>query len=63
MAEAELPQGIGAPAVRALLAAGYTKLSDLDGVPESELAARHGVGPKALRIIRNALAERGKSLG
>jgi hypothetical protein len=32
-------------------------------VPERELARLHGVGPKALRILREALAERGLSFG
>jgi hypothetical protein len=32
-------------------------------VPERDLAQLHGVGPKALRILREALAERGLSLG
>jgi hypothetical protein len=51
----------GAPATRALLAAGYTELSQLASVSESELAKLHGMGPKALRILREALAERGLS--
>ncbi|WP_040337083.1 DNA-binding protein [Candidatus Blastococcus massiliensis] len=54
---------IGAPATGALRAAGYTRLDQLAGVPERELARLHGVGPKALRILREALAERGLSLG
>ncbi|MEU4106439.1 DNA-binding protein [Streptomyces tanashiensis] len=61
--ESDLPRGIGAPATRALVAAGYTRLAQLDGVPVAELAALHGVGPKALRVLGEALAERGKSLG
>ncbi|MFE4499497.1 DNA-binding protein [Rhodococcus sp. NPDC056743] len=52
---------IGAPATRALLAAGYTELSQLSSVSESELAKFHGMGPKALRILGEALAERGLS--
>jgi len=54
---------IGAPATGALRLAGYTRLDQLAGVPERELARLHGVGPKALRILREALAERGLSLG
>lgn len=49
----------GAPALRALLGAGYTELSQLTSVSEKELAKLHGMGPKALRILREALAERG----
>ncbi|SBT46901.1 helix-hairpin-helix domain-containing protein [Micromonospora auratinigra] len=54
---------IGAPATRALRDAGYTALRELAGVPRAELAALHGVGPKALDIIQRALAEHGWSLG
>jgi hypothetical protein len=61
--DVELPKGIGAPATRALVGAGYTKLSDLAGVPASELKALHGMGPKALRILQDALEQEGKSLG
>jgi predicted flap endonuclease-1-like 5' DNA nuclease len=58
-----LPRGIGAPATRALTAAGYTELSQLADVPAAELAKLHGVGPKALRLLQEALRERGMSLG
>ena len=47
--DAGLPGNIGAPATRALTAAGYTRLSRLADVPAAELAKLHGVGPKALR--------------
>jgi predicted flap endonuclease-1-like 5' DNA nuclease len=58
-----LPKGIGAPATRALTAAGYIDLEQLAGVPKSELERLHGVGPKALRIIQEELENRGQSLG
>jgi hypothetical protein len=61
--EAGLPRSIGAPATRALTAAGYTELSQLADVPAAELAKLHGVGPKALRLLQEALHERGMSLG
>ncbi len=54
----ELPR-IGAPATRALALAGYTRLEQLPGVPRAGLAALHGVGPRALRILDEALAEHG----
>ncbi|MBB5874084.1 putative flap endonuclease-1-like 5' DNA nuclease [Allocatelliglobosispora scoriae] len=54
---------IGAPATRALNAAGYTTLRQLAGVPGKDLAKLHGMGPKALRIIEAALAEHRLSLG
>ena len=61
--ESGLPRSIGAPATRALTAAGYTELSQLAGVPAAELAKLHGVGPKALRLLQEALQNRGMSLG
>jgi hypothetical protein len=53
---------IGAPATRALLAAGYTQLEQLNGVSRRELANLHGMGPKALGILQAALEARGQSL-
>jgi hypothetical protein len=58
----DLPR-IGAPALRALAGAGYTELGQLAGVSEAELSRLHGMGPKALRLLREALAARGLSLG
>lgn len=59
---ASLP-AVGAPARRALEAAGYCSLEDLAGVPRHELAALHGVGPRAVGIIEEALGRRGLALG
>ena len=53
---------IGAPATRALNNAGYTELRQLAGVPVSELSKLHGVGPRALRLIEQALEEHGLAL-
>jgi DNA uptake protein ComE-like DNA-binding protein len=58
-----LPGNIGAPATRALSAAGYTELRQLATVSAAELKKLHGVGPKALRLIQEALEEQGLSLG
>jgi hypothetical protein len=58
-----LPRSIGAPATRALTAAGYSELSQLANVPAAELSKLHGVGPKALRLLQEALQVQGKSLG
>ena len=58
-----LPRNIGAPATRALTTAGYTQLSQLAGVPAAELGKLHGVGPKALRLLREALQAQDMSLG
>jgi predicted flap endonuclease-1-like 5' DNA nuclease len=50
---------LGAPANRALAEAGYTTLSDVARAGERDLLALHGVGPKAIRLLREAFAERG----
>jgi len=55
-----LPPGIGAPAERALTGAGYSRLEQLTQVTEAELGQLHGVGPKALRLLREALASSGR---
>ena len=60
--DAGRPANIGAPATRALTAAGYTRLSQFANVPASELNKLHGVGPKALRLLQEALQEHGMSL-
>lgn len=58
-----LPGNIGAPATRALTAAGYTRLGQLKDVPAAELKKLHGVGPKALKLLAEALERHGMSLG
>lgn len=55
----DLPAGIAQPALRALAGAGYFQLDQLTRVTEEELKQLHGVGPKALEILRRALHERG----
>jgi hypothetical protein len=57
----DFPARIGQPATRALAAAGYTNLDQLSRVTESELLKLHGMGPKALGIIRGALHTKGLS--
>ena len=52
---------IGAPATRALEAAGYSRLSQLTKVSEAELGQLHGMGPKAISILRETLKEKGLS--
>jgi hypothetical protein len=60
--DAGLPPSIGAPATRALTAAGYTRLGQLADVPAADLEKLHGVGPKALRLLQEALEQHGMSL-
>lgn len=50
---------LGAPATRALTAHGITRLEQLTGVTQAEIAALHGVGPNALRILAETLAATG----
>src|SRR5690606_9170847 len=52
---------IGKPAMRALAERGITTLEQLTTVSQADLAAMHGVGPKAVRILEEALTELGKS--
>ena len=37
-------------------------IAELDGVPAADLLRLHGVGPKAVAVLREALAERGLTL-
>jgi hypothetical protein len=60
--DVDLPKGIGAPATRALIGAGYTSLDQLGGLSANELTVIHGFGPKALRLVQEALEQRGQSL-
>jgi hypothetical protein len=57
----DLPK-LPAPAQRALTAAGYQRLDQLSGVSEGALKRLHGMGPNAVKVISDALAERGLSL-
>jgi hypothetical protein len=56
----DLPK-IGAPAQRALESAGITTLKQLTDVTEAELLQLHGMGPKAVRILRETLQANGLS--
>jgi hypothetical protein len=50
---------IGRPATSALEVEGITTLEQARDRGAADLLALHGVGPKAIRILRDALAERG----
>lgn len=54
----ELP-AIGRPARGALEAQGVTTLEQVADLSERELLAVHGVGPKAVRVLREALTAAG----
>ncbi len=55
------PPGIAQPALRALAGAGYTSLEQLSKVKEDDISKLHGMGPKAIGIIRAALKARGQA--
>jgi len=59
--ESDLPKGLSAPARRALDGAGFIHLEQLTGVSEAELKKLHGMGPKAINLLRSALEEKGLS--
>jgi hypothetical protein len=48
----EIPHRVGAPTRRAFEAAGYTTLEELLAADEGDLLILHGVGSKAIRILR-----------
>jgi predicted flap endonuclease-1-like 5' DNA nuclease len=50
---------IGQPALRALRHAGVTRLEELAGWREADLAALHGMGLKGVRLLAEALAAEG----
>jgi hypothetical protein len=56
-----LPEALAAPARRALAAAGIERLEQLAALPERDVAAWHGIGPNALRVLRAALDDAGLS--
>lgn len=57
----DLPNELGRTAPRELQLAGIDSLAKVSEHSETELLAIHGVGPKAIRILRAALADRGLS--
>ena len=58
MRESPLPK-LSAPAMRALKTAGFTSLEHLARVREQEVMALHGMGPKAMRVLKEAMASCG----
>lgn len=60
-AETEFPRSLGNVARRELAASGITRYAQLTDRSERELLGIHGVGPKAIRILREELRSRGLS--
>ncbi|MCI1020143.1 hypothetical protein HWD99_16065 [Microbacterium sp. C5A9] len=60
--ESELPASMGTVSRRELALQGLTRLDQFDGASEKQLLSIHGVGPKAIRILRDHLEAAGKEL-
>ena len=56
----DLPR-LAAPAQRALASAGLKRLDQLTRFSEAEINQLHGIGPNALKVLRQALADKGLS--
>lgn len=61
MSDTEFPSRMGVVAPRELAVNGITTYRQLTTLTPKELLKIHGVGPKAVRILREELAERGLS--
>ncbi|MGG3889875.1 DNA-binding protein [Metabacillus fastidiosus] len=59
--KSDLPEKLAKPALRALTGAGYIRLDQFTELTESDVLQLHGMGPKALDQIRQALSARGLS--
>ena len=56
---AAFPAGMSGPSLRALHRAGVRRLADLTTRSEADISALHGMGPKGVRLLREALKEKG----
>jgi len=52
-----IPAAVGKPAMRALAANGYLTLDQLVLIEEADLLQMHGVGPKAIKVLKQAFVE------
>ena len=59
--DADFPEGLSAPARRALANVGYTRIEQFTKLSEAEVGRLHGMGPRGVELIRRALADRGLS--
>ena len=50
------PKGVSKPAQRALASIGFSELTQLTQISEVDLLKLHGMGPKAVRHLHEALA-------
>ena len=56
---AAFPAGLSGPALRALATAGIRSLRGLTRWTERDVARLHGMGPKGIRILKQALTTEG----
>jgi len=61
--EGDLPVKLAAPARRALTGAGISRLEQLTRLSEAEISHLHGIGPNAIKQLRQALRAKGLSFG
>lgn len=54
------PAGLSGPALRALAHAGIRSMTQLATHTEREIASLHGMGPKGIRVLKQALATQGR---
>jgi hypothetical protein len=55
------PIKLAAPARRAMANAGYTRLEQLAQTSEDDVKKLHGIGPNALKLLNQALHDKGLS--
>ena len=58
---AAFPAGLSGPALRALATAGIRSMADLTAWSERDVASLHGMGPKGVAMLRDALHAAGKA--
>ena len=61
--EGDLPVKLAAPARQALAGAGISQLEQLTRLSEAEISRLHGIGPNAIKRLRQALHAKGLSFG
>jgi hypothetical protein len=57
--DTDLPAGLSNPARRALATIGITRLDQITAHRANDILNLHGMGPRGIRLLREALAERG----
>ena len=57
---AAFPAGLSGPALRALAQAGITSMAQLAQHTETSVASLHGMGPKGVRLLKDALTAQGR---